>query len=88
MKKFLSLSKSADSRDRFKFTLYSNIEFSKIEYHIFNKSKLNRILVHCMSLIRENGLFLSMQDRDHSISIPCDGKHVDLNSVEVHYSGS
>lgn len=81
MKKFLSLSKSADSRDRFKFTLYSNIEFSKIEYHIFNKSKLNRLLVHCMSLIRESW----------AISLYAGSRpfhHVDLNSVEVHYSGS
>lgn len=74
MKKFLSLSKSADSRDRFKFTLY--IEFSKIEYHIFNKSKLNRLLVHCMSLIRESWacrietipyLFLAMENTLTSI---------------------
>lgn len=57
MKKFLSLSKSADSRDRFKFTLYSNIEFSKIEYHIFNKSKLNRLLVHCVFNSGELGYF-------------------------------
>lgn len=88
MKKFLSLSKSADSRDRFKFTLYSNIEFSKIEYHIFNKSKLNRLLVHCMSLIRESWAISLYAGSRPFISIPCDGKHVDLNSVEVHYSGS
>lgn len=76
MKKFLSLSKSADSRDRFKFTLYSNIKFSKIEYYIFNKSKLNRLLVHCMSLIRESWacrietipyLFLAMENTLTSI---------------------
>lgn len=41
MKNFLLLCKFVDLWDRFKFIFYSNIEFSKIEYYIFNKFKLN-----------------------------------------------